>query len=241
MDNNLNRVSLSEQVAAELEKEFKELAYAPGAKLPSEPQLTLRFNVSRTVIREALKYLQAKGLVEIHQGKGTVFLGYDEPGSRFNLFKKRYHKPDSLELDQAFQTGEVIFHFTIKFVLKNITEKDIQKLRTLTAAMKNAPDQKQLNESYFKFMLRLAAIGNNPLNMQLMQTQVDYFKVANEILLTASEQTGFMAEYAEAVVDALEARDEQKILARYRQLQDMNRDMLNYLIGKPVKSPPEGG
>lgn len=51
---------------------------APGAKLPTEADLTRTFGVSRTVVREALQHLQAGGLVESFQGKGTYVLDVPE-------------------------------------------------------------------------------------------------------------------------------------------------------------------
>jgi len=44
----------------------------PGARLPTEPVLSERFGVSRTVIREAISRLKSAGLVEVRQGSGTV-------------------------------------------------------------------------------------------------------------------------------------------------------------------------
>lgn len=44
---------------------------APGALLPSETELEQEFSVSRTVIREAMKMLSAKGLVTVRQRHGT--------------------------------------------------------------------------------------------------------------------------------------------------------------------------
>ena len=45
--------------------------YPPGSTLPTESELGERFNVSRTVVRESVKLLQDKGLVQIIRGKGT--------------------------------------------------------------------------------------------------------------------------------------------------------------------------
>lgn len=50
----------------------------PGTTLPTENDLIRQFGVSRTVIREALKALEATGLVHIQQGRGTVVLGREE-------------------------------------------------------------------------------------------------------------------------------------------------------------------
>lgn len=45
--------------------------YAPGSKLPTEPQLQAEWGVSRAVVREAMKILESQGLVRIEHGRGT--------------------------------------------------------------------------------------------------------------------------------------------------------------------------
>lgn len=47
---------------------------APGVKLPTESELMRTYEVSRTVVREALSKLQAAGLVETRHGIGTFVL-----------------------------------------------------------------------------------------------------------------------------------------------------------------------
>jgi DNA-binding FadR family transcriptional regulator len=48
--------------------------YPPGSSLPAEPALCESFSVSRTVVREAVKLLQEKGLVQVRRGSGTVVM-----------------------------------------------------------------------------------------------------------------------------------------------------------------------
>ncbi|MEA2720330.1 MAG: GntR family transcriptional regulator, transcriptional repressor for pyruvate dehydrogenase complex [Candidatus Eremiobacteraeota bacterium] len=43
----------------------------PGSLLPTEPEMSARFGVSRSVVREALRVLGAKGLIEVRHGSGT--------------------------------------------------------------------------------------------------------------------------------------------------------------------------
>lgn len=50
--------------------------FQPGDKLPSEAGLTKRYDVSRTVIREAIASLRADGLVEARHGVGVFVLGH---------------------------------------------------------------------------------------------------------------------------------------------------------------------
>src|SRR5689334_22373101 len=54
----------------------------PGAFLPTEMNLAGQFGVSRTVIREAVKVLATKGLVEVRHGQGVRVL----PHQSWNAF-----------------------------------------------------------------------------------------------------------------------------------------------------------
>jgi len=49
----------------------------PGHKLPSERELSELFSTSRSAVREALRYLEALQIVEVHQGKGYFVKKFD--------------------------------------------------------------------------------------------------------------------------------------------------------------------
>lgn len=60
-------------------------AFALGSILPNDAEMMNRYGVSRTVLREALKTLEAKGLVEARAKVGTRV----QPRSRWNLFDRQ--------------------------------------------------------------------------------------------------------------------------------------------------------
>jgi DNA-binding FadR family transcriptional regulator len=64
--------NLARAITAELVERIVLGTYPPGSPLPPEPALGEAFGVSRTVIREAVKILQEKGLVQVRQGAGTI-------------------------------------------------------------------------------------------------------------------------------------------------------------------------
>jgi DNA-binding FadR family transcriptional regulator len=64
--------NLAGALAAELVRRIVAGKYPPGSALPPEPALCTSFSVSRTVVREAVKMLQEKGLVQVRQGSGTA-------------------------------------------------------------------------------------------------------------------------------------------------------------------------
>jgi DNA-binding FadR family transcriptional regulator len=64
-------VSAMEAVLAHLRRLIERGDYPVGEKLPSEAALSREFEVSRSVVREALRGLQALGMTESKTGKGT--------------------------------------------------------------------------------------------------------------------------------------------------------------------------
>lgn len=79
-----------------------------GDQLPSEPELCRSFNVSRTVIRQALQGLENEGLVVRHKGRGTFVaepkIGeslFQELTGFFQDMSQKGHAPVSRVLKQA--------------------------------------------------------------------------------------------------------------------------------------------
>jgi GntR family transcriptional repressor for pyruvate dehydrogenase complex len=67
----IRRQSLPAQVAHEFLAAIVGGAYEPGSQLPPEPELVALTGVSRLTLREAMKVLQAMGVVRVEQGRGT--------------------------------------------------------------------------------------------------------------------------------------------------------------------------
>src|SRR5689334_5546994 len=70
--------TLAKAITAELVGQIVRGLHPSGTPLPPEPALCATFAVSRTVIREAGKILQEKGLVQVRQGTGTIVTAQTE-------------------------------------------------------------------------------------------------------------------------------------------------------------------
>lgn len=64
--------TLSVSVTERLERLIHERHLEPGDRMSSERELAEQFGVSRTVIREAVRSLVARGLLEVRPGSGTL-------------------------------------------------------------------------------------------------------------------------------------------------------------------------
>lgn len=72
---------LVQEVVESLAASIREGAIQPGSKLPTESEIMARFDVSRTVVREAISRLQANRLVETRHGVGTFALAPQSSGN----------------------------------------------------------------------------------------------------------------------------------------------------------------
>ncbi|WP_433200588.1 FadR/GntR family transcriptional regulator [Dactylosporangium sp. CS-047395] len=106
--------NLGQAVTAELVTRIVRGVHPPGTPLPPEPALCEAFSVSRTVIREAMKVLQEKGLVQVRQGSGTVVT----PSSRWNML-------DELVLGAAVAEDESLAILDDLVVTRRLLEADM--------------------------------------------------------------------------------------------------------------------
>jgi DNA-binding FadR family transcriptional regulator len=70
----MSRPRRAEQLVTALLQQMRQGVVRPGTKLPTESELSARYGVSRTVVREAISQLRAAGIVRTHQGRGSFVL-----------------------------------------------------------------------------------------------------------------------------------------------------------------------
>src|SRR5689334_16568878 len=108
-------VALWRQILGRMEGEIGAGGLAPGARLPTEAELSARFGVNRHTVRRAMEELQARGLVRIEQGRGS-FVAEDVldyplgPRTRFSeTIRRQNREPQGriLRLDEVDAEGTV--------------------------------------------------------------------------------------------------------------------------------------
>ncbi|MGW3967051.1 FadR/GntR family transcriptional regulator [Amycolatopsis sp. NPDC005003] len=114
--------NLASAVTAELVERVVRGVHPPGTSLPAEPVLCENFSVSRTVVREAVKLLQAKGLVQVRQGAGTVV----NPASMWNML-------DELVLAAVIAEDETSAVLDDLVVTRRLLESDMALVAARTA------------------------------------------------------------------------------------------------------------
>ncbi|PWK85645.1 GntR family transcriptional regulator [Lentzea atacamensis] len=115
-------MNLTEAVTTDLVGRIVRGDHAPGTSLPPEPALCESFSVSRTVVREAMKVLQEKGLVQVRQGAGTIVT----PPSTWNVL-------DQLVLGAVVAEDETLGVLDDLVVTRRLLESDMAQVAARAA------------------------------------------------------------------------------------------------------------
>lgn len=141
------RATFQEQVLDALGRDICSGRIRPGQLLPPEAELCDRFNFSRIVIREAIKSLAAKGLLEVTRRVGTVVL---EP-IRWNLFD-----PDIIGWRAASAVFDPILSRDL-MEMRRIIEPAAVRLAALRASDE---DRRNLRSAYMAMARAVAGKGD---------------------------------------------------------------------------------
>ena len=98
--------ALSVQVAEKITEMISQRRFLPGGKLPNELELAEELGVSRTTLREALRILSTRGVLEVHRGRGTFVTRSENILDDFDVLKiqnTRVNTKDLYEMRLMFE------------------------------------------------------------------------------------------------------------------------------------------
>lgn len=159
-----NRKQLSKLVAQDIEKAILTKKYSPGAKLLSEKELCNQFNVSRTVVREALQSLSARGLIRIEKGRGVFIeqLSSKTVVDPFYLFLELSSKPEYVY--DVLRTRQLIEPPVAGLAALHHTDQDRLNLEKNLSRLRNESDDlEDIANIDMEFHLLLAKSSGNDL------------------------------------------------------------------------------
>jgi len=163
---------LYEQIVQQIEESVLNGTLKPGDQLPAERDLAQRLGVSRTAVREAVKTLREKGLVEAYSGRGTFITNGTSQAARqsFDLMVKigqQEGSPHLAELRLILEPG------IAALAAGRVDEEHLAAMREAVAVMdRSQKDPDAYIEADLDFHLALAEAAANPLILSLIDSIV---------------------------------------------------------------------
>lgn len=217
----LQRQNLSERVVRQIGLSIMRNDFKPGDALLSEPELSLQFNVSRPVLREALKMLGAKGLIESRPKTGTRV----RPRAEWNLLDPdviswQYEiGPDTSFLQAICEVRLMFEPMAARLAAARATADEINAIEGCCQRLEAAIDSV---EAYIpadlQFHATICAAAHNELLQWIMVTLATPLHASRVVTssLPGANQEAMPLHWA--ITKAIRARDEQGAEVAMRKL-----------------------
>ncbi len=184
--------SLSEQVFETLEAEILNGKRAPGESL-IELKISAELGVSRTPVREALRMLEQKGLVEAIPNKGAVVLGISRK-----------------DLADVYEIRTYVEGLAARWAAEHCTEADLQELQEMVALQRfycQRGSDNRMNDLDSQFHEKIYAISNSrPLRHVLSELHHMISRFRRRAFASPERSVRAIEEH-QRILEAMEARD----------------------------------
>jgi GntR family transcriptional repressor for pyruvate dehydrogenase complex len=198
---------LYEQIVQQIEESVLNGALKPGDQLPAERELAQQLGVSRTAVREAVKALREKGLVEAYSGRGTFITDGTSHAARqsFDLMVKIGQQEGSehlAELRLILEPG------IAALAAERAEEEHLAAMREAVAVMDRAQkDPTAYIEADLDFHLALAEAVANPLILSLIDSIVGLLREQRIKIFNVEGGPQRGQVHHKRILEAMEQRD----------------------------------
>lgn len=231
----VSRVNLYEQIADRLEDWIITSEFEGNEKLPSEQALADEFSVSRNVIREALKLLKERGLVDSRNGTGS-YITKPEATNLSDVIG-RMVAMDNIDYRAIYDVRIILETAACRRAAQLATPDQLAGMEELLEKLKDRMlTVKERRETDFAFHVAIARAAGNPLLEILVQTMKNIFidMIEKGIFLQGGIDDAIMRHAN--IMNALRAHDpEQAEAAMYDHLAFSEKNVERYM--KDEKKP----
>ena len=207
--------SLPDKLARQIRGTIQSGNYRRGDRLPPIVEMAKRFEVGQPSIREALKKLEAMGVVQIRHGAGVFVTRSEEvlvlasPDYAGTVTKK-------LLLD-LIQARIPIESQSVADCVRNASPEQVQELkRILASASKHLDDDEILNSVNMAFHSKIAEASGNSVTAQLLAVLHELFTDEQRLILGIFGSREEDHDDHLQIFKAIEQRDEALAVERMR-------------------------
>jgi GntR family transcriptional repressor for pyruvate dehydrogenase complex len=215
---------LYEQIVQQIEDSIVKGALKPGDQLPAERELAQQFGVSRTAVREAVKALREKGLVEAFSGRGTFITDGTSQAIRQSLDRMiKIGQPEGST--HLVEVRGILEPEIAALAATRAQPQHIVALRECVAVMdRKSDDPEAFIEADLDFHLALAEAADNPLILSLTDSIVGVLREQRLRIFNVKGGPQRGQFHHKRILQAIEQRDpakaRQEMLAHLQQVRD---------------------
>lgn len=165
----IKKSNLYETIADKLEEMVLNDTLRCGDKLPAEQTLADSFGVSRNIIREALKMLKERGLLELKTGEGAYIA---KPKSKMLTdMVNRMMVMGGISYENVYEMRFALEVYACGLAAEKAEELDVTELEKIVEDMENSNnDAIKWAENDLRFHIKIAQMTGNPLFKSIIKS-----------------------------------------------------------------------
>ena len=201
---------LYEQIVQQIEDSILKGTLKTGDQLPAERELAQQFGVSRTAVREAVKALSEKGLVEAYSGRGTFVTNGTSQAIRHSLdLMMRINQQDGLA--HLVEVRELLEREIAALAAMRLDGQHLANMRQAVSVMDSAlKDPDAYIEADLDFHLSLAEAAQNPIILSLIDSIVGLLREQRVRIFCVEGGPERGQFHHKRILQAVEQRDPEK-------------------------------
>jgi GntR family transcriptional repressor for pyruvate dehydrogenase complex len=198
---------LSDKVTEAILASISSNQLKPGDYLPTERELGEQFGVSRTVIREAVRALSAKGLLEVKGGSGGRIVAVNEETVRESM--RHFVQGSELDYGKVDEVRRVLEVAAAGLAAERATPADIERIYETIEQMDNSCEDIESTVQFdIAFHRALATATHNELFLLLHDSMGEMvLEVRRRNLSRGADRRRLVVEMHRRIGDAVAAHD----------------------------------
>ena len=165
----LSRLQLSHVITRAIEADILQGRVRPGDRLPSESEFCKRFSASRTVIRESLQQLKARGMLKTYRGSGSYVTAPDRSQIRKSLSLYTARTLNSRSFMELMDLRILIETDCARRVARQKSTDALAAIRARLVSMEtNADDLLRFGEADIEFHLEIVRNADNSMYTDIL-------------------------------------------------------------------------
>jgi GntR family transcriptional repressor for pyruvate dehydrogenase complex len=194
----------SEQISHQLLQRIVDGHFKPGERLPPERDLASIFNVSRVVVRESIGSLEAMGIVDVRQGRGTTVNPVDEWNTLDSQVLLLLHGDEVFS--QLMETRQIIEPDMAALAAKRILDDELEALR-LCSELPEDDSVEEHVERDMNFHLMIAKATHNPVLLMVLSSTSELLREGRRRIFNVPGELARARQWHHAIYEAIASRD----------------------------------
>lgn len=217
-----------DHIAGSLINDILSGRYQPEDRLPSERDLSARFDANRGAVREAMKKLEHLGFAEIQPGGARVKERTEANLDALGHILDQAALPDMVLVDQILVVINSLMSIAAELTLEMASDDELADIRALTEPLLDEATDKETHTLARFELMRAIMISSNNLPLQMIAKSLTDQAIPKlaELSKYAEDNYSAYATFARQLDQSIENKDLDLLRASFVGLTNLNRETM---------------